>query len=167
MERRLFRSRKDRVISGVCGGLAVYLNQDPTLVRLVFAVLAVASAGFAVAGYLLLWVIVPEEGAQALSPGPPAEPAQSTEEEGAPPSGDVALASPDGDAGAPVDEAEKPAPVVRLRWRDAHLLGWILLAVGVYLLLDALGIRVLTRSLWPLILIVVGVMLLWPHFRRG
>jgi len=57
---KLFRSKTDRKIAGVCGGLAEYFNQDPLLVRVGFFVFALcATAGFW--AYLLLWLLVPEE----------------------------------------------------------------------------------------------------------
>ncbi len=59
--RRLARSRTDRKIAGVCGGLARYLGWDPTLVRVVYVVASVVSVGFpGVAVYLLLWVLMPD-----------------------------------------------------------------------------------------------------------
>ena len=57
---KLYRSKTDRRIAGVCGGLAEYFNQDPLLVRIGFFVFALcATAG--VWTYLLLWLLVPEE----------------------------------------------------------------------------------------------------------
>ena len=60
--RRLTRSRSDRQIAGVCGGLAEYFNVDSTLVRVVVAVLAVFAGAvvFGVIGYLIAWFIMPE-----------------------------------------------------------------------------------------------------------
>ena len=55
---RLMRSETDRMIAGVCGGLAGYLNIDPVLVRLAFVVLALAS-GVGVVIYGLLWILMP------------------------------------------------------------------------------------------------------------
>lgn len=55
---RLMRSETDRMIAGVCGGLADYLNVDPVLVRLAFVVLVLAS-GIGLAIYALLWIILP------------------------------------------------------------------------------------------------------------
>lgn len=58
---RLYRSRSDRMIGGVCGGLGTYLNVDPTIIRLLFILLLFGSEfGFVL--YLLLWILVPEEG---------------------------------------------------------------------------------------------------------
>jgi len=57
-EPRLTRSETDRIIAGVCGGLAAYMNMDPVLVRLAFAVLLFAS-GIGLPIYIILWVIMP------------------------------------------------------------------------------------------------------------
>ena len=57
---RLYRSRTDRMIGGVCGGLGKYLNVDPTLVRLVF-VLTALFGGPGLLAYLIMLIVVPEE----------------------------------------------------------------------------------------------------------
>lgn len=57
--RRLVRSRDDRVIGGVAGGLGAYLGLDPVIVRLVFVVLALAGGG-GILAYLIAWVVIPE-----------------------------------------------------------------------------------------------------------
>lgn len=58
--RRLYRSRIDRQIGGVCGGLAEYFNIDPTIIRLLFVLgfFMTGSATFWV--YIVMWIIVPE-----------------------------------------------------------------------------------------------------------
>jgi len=58
--KRLFRSRRDRILGGVCGGLGNYLNVDPVLVRVVWAILFFA-AGVGFLAYILAWIIIPEE----------------------------------------------------------------------------------------------------------
>ncbi|TVR17496.1 MAG: PspC domain-containing protein [Nitriliruptor sp.] len=58
--RKLYRSRSDRMIGGVCGGLATYLGVDPTVVRLI-AVATILLPGASIIAYLLAWIIVPEE----------------------------------------------------------------------------------------------------------
>jgi phage shock protein C len=55
---RLMRSETDRMIAGVCGGLAAYLGVDPVLVRLAFVILILAS-GIGLAIYAILWLVVP------------------------------------------------------------------------------------------------------------
>lgn len=59
--KRLYRSRKDRMIAGVCGGIAEYFNIDPVVVRLI-AVLLLIPGGFpGIIPYIVLWVVVPEK----------------------------------------------------------------------------------------------------------
>ena len=58
--RRLYRSRTDRKLAGVCGGLAQYFNTDATLIRALFVVLALLG-GPGLVLYLLMWILVPEE----------------------------------------------------------------------------------------------------------
>lgn len=57
---RLYRSRRDRMIAGVCGGLADRLGWDPTLVRILF-VLSILLPGPQVLVYLVMWIVVPLE----------------------------------------------------------------------------------------------------------
>ena len=58
--KRLFRSRKDRILGGVCGGMGNYFNLDPVLVRVIWVVLLFA-AGVGFLAYILAWIIIPEE----------------------------------------------------------------------------------------------------------
>ena len=58
--KKLYRSRTERKIGGVCGGLAQYFNIDPTLVRLLF-VLGVIFVGGGLLAYLIMLIVVPEE----------------------------------------------------------------------------------------------------------
>jgi phage shock protein C len=58
--RKLYRSRSNRQVAGVCGGLAQYFNLDATLIRILFVVLAVLG-GSGLVLYLAMWIIVPNE----------------------------------------------------------------------------------------------------------
>jgi phage shock protein C len=58
--KHLYRSRKDRKIAGVCGGLAAYLGIDPVIPRLVWVVFALA-AGVGILAYLICWLVIPQE----------------------------------------------------------------------------------------------------------
>jgi phage shock protein C len=59
--RQLRRSRSDRMLAGVCAGVANYFRVDPTLVRVGFAVLAIITWGVALLGYVIAWAVMPEE----------------------------------------------------------------------------------------------------------
>lgn len=64
MPKRIRRSRQERLIAGVAGGVATYFNIDPLLVRLGFVVLAFFN-GFGALVYAILWFLVPNEDSQA------------------------------------------------------------------------------------------------------
>ena len=65
----LQRSKNDRMIAGVCGGIAKTLGWDPTLVRIVYVLASVLSAAFpGILVYIILWAIMPEEGSVLKSP---------------------------------------------------------------------------------------------------
>ncbi len=58
-EKKLHRSTTNKMLAGVCGGVAEYFNVDPTLVRLAFVVLALLG-GPGILLYIILWIILPE-----------------------------------------------------------------------------------------------------------
>lgn len=58
--KRLYRSRKDRKIGGVCGGIGEYFNIDPTVVRLIAVLLLLPGGLPGLIPYIILWVVVPE-----------------------------------------------------------------------------------------------------------
>ncbi len=58
--KRLYKSKTDRKICGVCGGIAEYLNVDPTLIRLAWAVL-ICFAGAGILAYILAALILPND----------------------------------------------------------------------------------------------------------
>lgn len=66
-QKKLTRSIKDKKIAGVCGGLAEYLDMDSTLVRLIWVMLAIF-AGWGVLGYLIAWIVLPEQPQPLASP---------------------------------------------------------------------------------------------------
>lgn len=75
--KRLYRSRKDRMIGGVCGGMGEYFGIDPTLIRLLFVAFAL-TGGSGLLAYIIFLLVVPEEGqpepVSPAAPEPPAEP---------------------------------------------------------------------------------------------
>ena len=58
MNKRLMRSDRDKKIAGVCAGLAHYLDMDPTIVRVIWGVLA-CCYGAGIVAYIILWIIAP------------------------------------------------------------------------------------------------------------
>ena len=58
--KKLYRSETDRMIAGICGGIGETYTVDSTIIRLVFAAVALFTLGTAVLIYLLAWIIIPE-----------------------------------------------------------------------------------------------------------
>ena len=69
---RLFRSRTDRRIAGVCGGLAEYFDVDPTIVRVTWVILSIVAGAvvFGVVAYLIAWFVIPSRPIAALQAAP-------------------------------------------------------------------------------------------------
>ena len=66
-QKKLFRSKSDRKIAGVCGGFAEYLDLDPTLVRLVWLLTALF-IGWGFLAYLIAWIVMPDGPAPEEAP---------------------------------------------------------------------------------------------------
>lgn len=62
--KKLHRSRKNRMIAGICGGLGEMFSIDPTLIRLLAALIGLFTVGTAVLVYVLGWIIIPEAPAE-------------------------------------------------------------------------------------------------------
>jgi phage shock protein C len=152
VDRKLVRSRSDSMIAGVCGGLGRYLSIDPIWVRLVFVLLALSGGGLGVLIYLVLWLVIPREG---LGQPATAETVRSGTEE---------IAERARAMGGEVRERlSQPDP------RLISLIGVVLVGFGVIFLLRELNLawaRWLDFDvLWPVLLIVLGVILIVRHFR--
>jgi phage shock protein C len=59
--KKLYRSRTDKMVAGVCGGLGRYLGFDPTLIRLAFVLLMLFGVGAGLLAYLLMMIVMPLE----------------------------------------------------------------------------------------------------------
>ncbi len=59
--KRLFRSKANRKLGGVCGGIAEYFALDPTLIRVLWAV-AILFGGAGLIAYIICWIMIPEKG---------------------------------------------------------------------------------------------------------
>jgi phage shock protein C len=161
MEKHLYRSRDGRMIAGVCGGLAEYFGLDPTVIRIA-AVLLACLDGVGVIAYVVLWMVVPEEGGtpvyQTWTTGPATEPKAA---------GPADTAVPDAPV-APVPASTAPIPAAPAGPRRAGLTaGLVLIAIGVLFMVSRFvpGIDIL--RLWPLLLIVIGVSMILRSGRRS
>jgi phage shock protein C len=166
---RLMRSRTDKVIAGVAGGIGQYLAIDPVIVRLAFVALCFTGVGVLL--YPVLWLIMPVEGGQRATPDQVFDEMRQQ----AARVGDemrevfVSQRQPRYDpmTGAPVDpEAEIPinnvnsgsAPTDDAQARRNRLLGFILLGVGAFILLSM--IPGFGKLVIPALLIGAGFMIL-------
>lgn len=146
MPTRLERSTTDRMITGVCGGIAAYLQIEVTWVRLAFAVLGIFG-GVGIIAYIILVILMPMPGQRAIGIAPAADGTDATE----------AHAATTGAAAPPIDTE-----------RRRQFAGYALIAIGVIFLLNNQGLfRFLEwRTIWPLALVVIGALLLAQRFRR-
>lgn len=138
MAKRLFRSRNDRVIAGICGGLGEYFDIDPTIFRIIFVIVAVAG-GVSILIYILGMFIIPEEpGAKIQS-----------------------------DTDKPEShKTEAVESTVKKTNRNSSNAtgGVILILVGVLFLLNNLLNINVWGNFWPLILVVVGLSIMAKSF---
>ncbi|MGE5620514.1 MAG: PspC domain-containing protein [Sphingomonadaceae bacterium] len=142
MKKRLYRSRTDSVIAGVCGGVGEYLGVDSTLVRLVF-VLAILT-GMSLLVYPLLWIVMPRENLGDASTG---ELYSSATHEMAEQARNLGSAVSTGLRGS--------------SRQSGVLMGAILVLVGLIFLLQNLDLYWLRSDLiWPLLLVVCGILLI-------
>lgn len=61
MPKKLYRSKSNKMLAGVCGGLAKYFHIDPTVVRIIFALLLLPGGLPGFIPYVVLWLVVPED----------------------------------------------------------------------------------------------------------
>ncbi len=59
--KRLYRSKTERVLAGVCGGIGVHLDVDPIIIRIVWVILTCLSLGIGIVAYIVCWILIPEE----------------------------------------------------------------------------------------------------------
>ncbi len=165
MQTRLTRSSTDRMIGGVCGGLAQYFAVDPVIVRLIF-VLVFFINGISLPMYLVLWLIMPKD--TPAQPWTPAAPNPTPADQGqggvqarmgyAPNPGiryDPLTGQP---VGGPTTGETVNLSAIPPRRRNWSLLGLILIGVGGIILLERLGVNL--SLLFPILMIIAGFALL-------
>ena len=59
--KRLYRSKKERMLGGVCAGIAEYFDVDPTLIRVVWVLITAFGIIPGILAYLICWIIIPEK----------------------------------------------------------------------------------------------------------
>ena len=175
MAERLYRSRDDRMLSGVAGGLARVMGADPSIVRIVWVLVTLLSGGIGLVVYIVMAIVVPEAppGWDGSSSGPPAG---SMPRQPVPPGGWVA---PDGsvvpfaggapDAGGTSGSPGTPDPAAwgRSQTRSSGdgrragvVIGAILILLGGAFLVREFMPGFDLSAVWPVIFIGIGVVLL-------
>ena len=154
MATRLYRTRDDRMIWGVCGGLAQYFAVDPAIVRVVMILLIFAN-GLGILLYLVLAIVTP------LEPGPAEKAADAHGDSAADPGGSAGEipSAPRGQESVTGDDAEARGSTYD---RRRMAIGIILLAIGILFTAINFGLIAWFRRglLWPLILVVVALIIL-------
>lgn len=161
MRDRLYRSREERVLFGVAGGVAEWLDIDPAVVRIVFALL-VLTLGAGILLYIVMALVIPEEPVGMANAGyaPPA----------APPPAPGAPAAPGGAAWADARAERRAARRATRGDRDGRgvvIFGAILIIVGAWFLLRRYVPALDGDVLGPVILIGIGALLLFGAMNRG
>ena len=159
METRLYRSRSDRMICGVCGGLAKYFDIDPTIVRII-AVLLVFANGLGILTYIIMAIVVPQEGSKVATPKEAVE--ENIED----------LKETAGKLGREIrstltEEKVESEAVDKVR-RRRGIVGIILIVLGIFLLAGSFNLFWWFHwgNLWPLILVAVGLLIIFSTRRR-
>jgi phage shock protein C len=161
MDRRLYLSKRNRVIWGVCGGLSEYLNIDVTVIRIGMILLAFAN-GIGILTYIIMAVIVPKEG---LKTGEVMETIKENIEEISNSAGEIAeeVHSSIAESEAKLDNrSEKPGG-------QQHWIGIALIAAGLFFLARNFNIFWWfhwDRRLWPIVPIAIGLLLLVMTWRK-
>jgi phage shock protein C len=189
MNDRLYRSRDDRMLAGVAGGLAEYWDADPSLVRIIWALLALVTGGVALVIYIVMAFVVPDEDAltytmPATPVAPPTVPPDVASTGTAPAAtGSAPAAGPTG--WIPPTPPAPPSPYVADRLaarraareaRRAYRRQYRGSGIGVVffgVLLVLMGVFFLAREwlpalsfdwFWPLVLIALGLLVLAAAF---
>lgn len=162
--KRLHRSLADQHLAGVCGGIADYFDVDPVIVRLAVVGITLAAPPVGIIGYIVCWVVIPEE------------PVGDTPESRAPVNAGTAseaATSPPAASGAENTPGAVPPPAKASGEDRSGLVGGtILVAVGLVFLTANLDLfdwgflrYVRWRYLWPVIVIGIGLWLITSSMR--
>ncbi|MEZ5084452.1 MAG: PspC domain-containing protein [Bacteroidales bacterium] len=146
-ETRLYRSQSDSVIAGVCGGLGNYLNIDPVVFRVLFVV-AILVGGSGLLVYIILWIIIPQENVSFINSKTANNDIMTDE-------------TKTNETNTQFESDKKPPK------NDGNLWGGlILISLGAIFLIDRFVPRIDFGDLWPLILIVIGIILITKSYQH-
>ncbi|MFC2065978.1 PspC domain-containing protein [Chloroflexota bacterium] len=155
MEKRLYRSRSDRMIWGVCGGLARYFGMDPTIVRIIF-VLMIFANGLSILAYLIMAIVVPLESSKTAAPK---ETIKENVEE---------IKGTAEELGSELRSKFSGEEAATSAHQHRSILGISLIVIGVLILMGNLNIFWWFRwgYLWPIIPIAIGLVIVFGAKRK-
>jgi len=136
--RGLYRSSNQAVIGGVAAGIAEHLKTDPTLIRIVFAIVAFLGGG-GVLVYVILWIALPTHKTSHFEI----------------PKGPIM-----GDSSKTVDSNDPDFKKVATPNNGGLIAGLIMISLGLIFLADRFLPRIHFHDLWPILLLVVGIVLI-------
>ncbi|MGM0602647.1 MAG: PspC domain-containing protein [Bacillota bacterium] len=183
MKKRIYRSRDDRIIAGICGGLADYFNIDATLIRLAFVFIFIFQ-GIGLIAYLIAWFIIPEKPEEKIQQEHyylPAEKKFENNEKGADNFQSANYQSDDiqeGDRQTENDNDEYYQTENRQN-DDSHIeknnisgernktLGIILIILGSIFLIDIWIPEFYWQKYWPVFLIAAGLLILYKGVKNN
>jgi len=159
MEKRLYRSQTDRVIMGVCGGLAKYFAIDPVIVRLIFILLI--PTVISIVAYIILAFVVPVESSKVTEPKDVIRENVEEMKETASQLGQEIRSTLSKEQGTPEE-------TIKIRHRSLNILGIIIIVIGVIFLLVSFNLLWWLRwkYLWPLILVAIGLLIIFGSRRK-
>lgn len=148
MEKKLYRSRRDRVAGGVAAGLGEYLGLDPIIIRIIFIILTITH-GMGVLLYIILWIVIPEAPFEdTYFPRQTTDPEKSKEQ---------------GDSSA---ETTQPfIPPVKKNSGNI-VFGVILIGLGIIFLMERFIPYFNYKDILPIGIIIVGAILIINSFRK-
>ena len=160
MKKRLYRSRSDRMICGVCGGLAEYFDIDPVIVRIIMVLLVFAN-GVGILAYIILAIVVPLESSPSREPKDVIkENVQEIKQTATNLGEDIrsTFARQEGEV----------KEMSRTGYRGHYILALVLIIIGVVFLLASFNFLwwLHWRYLWPLILIAIGLLIILGARRK-
>ena len=150
MTERLYRSRDDRMLAGVAGGVAEMLDTDPSLIRIVWVLLAFLTGGIALVVYIVMAIVVPEQPPDYLPGTPPPT--------GTAPDGSPLPTSPASPASAAPAGRHRRDPADRAR--GGFVIGAVLIVIGGLFLVRQFVPAFDFGLWWPVAAIGLGVVLI-------
>jgi phage shock protein C len=158
IEKKLYRSRKDRRIAGVAGGLAEHFNIDPLIIRIAF-VCAFLFGGGGLVFYIILWIVIPEESIDLYT---------KTDEKPEDKQQDSTTYNNENINEKETINMENQFEFQKEKKKKQGSLtgGLVLITIGVLFLAARFIPNIDFHDLWPIILIVIGISILFKNVGR-